>query len=234
MGKLIRVGDEIGHFSFGKGIVEDLNLEGYAKVSFSDSVRYVRLIDLSVNQKQCHEREEREAQEELEQRMNALMDKYKKPKHAELNKEKEELKDKANNQEKQKRMKLIQHLNELFRSNFLAVDDFFYSSCANCISENDFNQEKIKFIKTWMEENTQFNNNNKKSLLDAEQAMAIAAMDQHIQVVARAGSGKTSTLVNRAFFLMKHCKVLPTEILLLAFNRKAVLEIKKRLLLLLN
>ena len=59
-------------------------------------------------------------------------------------------------------------------------------------------------------------------------------MHGHIQVVARAGSGKTTTLVNRALFLLKHCGVRPGEMLLLAFNRKAALEIRRRLLGLMN
>jgi DNA helicase-4 len=50
-------------------------------------------------------------------------------------------------------------------------------------------------------------------------------------VVARAGSGKTTTLVNRTLFLLKHCRVPPNEILLLAFNRKAAMEIRKNLML---
>ncbi|WP_341527263.1 UvrD-helicase domain-containing protein [Nostoc sp. UHCC 0302] len=64
---------------------------------------------------------------------------------------------------------------------------------------------------------------------DLEQAAAIGAVKGHIQVVARAGSGKTSTLVNRALFLQKHCGIAPNEILLLAFNRKAAEEIRERL-----
>ena len=47
--------------------------------------------------------------------------------------------------------------------------------------------------------------------------------------MARAGSGKTSTLVNRALFLQKHCGIAPGEMLLLAFNRKAAEEIRERL-----
>ena len=50
-----------------------------------------------------------------------------------------------------------------------------------------------------------------------------------MQVVARAGSGKTATLVNRALFLQQHCGVAPDEMLLVAFNRKAAEEMQKRL-----
>ena len=64
---------------------------------------------------------------------------------------------------------------------------------------------------------------------DPEQAAAIGAVEGHVQVVARAGSGKTTTLVNRALFLQLHCKVAPDEMLLLAFNRNAAEEMQMRL-----
>lgn len=47
-------------------------------------------------------------------------------------------------------------------------------------------------------------------------------------VVARAGSGKTMTLVNRVLFLIKNCCVAPGEMLVLVFNRKAASEIRRR------
>lgn len=64
---------------------------------------------------------------------------------------------------------------------------------------------------------------------DTEQATAIATVNGHVQVRARAGSGKTTTLVQRAVFLQKHCGVAPDEILLLAFNKEAAGEMRGRL-----
>jgi superfamily I DNA/RNA helicase len=43
-------------------------------------------------------------------------------------------------------------------------------------------------------------------------------------------SYKTTTLVSRVLFLLKHCRIAPAEILILAFNRKAALEVRRRLL----
>ncbi|MFM7790084.1 MAG: UvrD-helicase domain-containing protein, partial [Microcystis panniformis] len=60
-------------------------------------------------------------------------------------------------------------------------------------------------------------------------SIAIGEVNNNIQVLARAGSGKTSTLVNKALFLQKHCGILPREILILAFNRKASEEIRERI-----
>lgn len=65
--------------------------------------------------------------------------------------------------------------------------------------------------------------------LDDEQADAVAMVDSHIQVTARAGSGKTRTLVARTLFQITHCRIPPSSLLILAFNKKAVEEIEKRL-----
>ncbi len=65
--------------------------------------------------------------------------------------------------------------------------------------------------------------------LDDEQAATVAAVEGDVQVVARAGSGKTRALVTRAIFLQKHCKVHPRQMLLLAFNKKAAEEMRNRL-----
>ncbi len=96
--------------------------------------------------------------------------------------------------------------------------------------QDDFTKEKLSFVRSWIAENTPKEKDEKNSVPDDEQIAAIAAVHGNIQVVARAGSGKTSTLVNRTLFLMKHCRVDPAEILILAFNRKAALEVRKRLL----
>jgi DNA helicase-4 len=65
--------------------------------------------------------------------------------------------------------------------------------------------------------------------LDAQQAAAVAAVSRNVLVTARAGSGKTRTLVQRTEFLIKQCGVSPAHVLLLAFNKKAAVEIKDRL-----
>lgn len=64
---------------------------------------------------------------------------------------------------------------------------------------------------------------------DMYQLQAIGAVDKNIQLIARAGSGKTATTINRTIFLVKHCQVDPHKIMLLAFNKKAANEIRSRL-----
>lgn len=65
--------------------------------------------------------------------------------------------------------------------------------------------------------------------LDSEQAAAVGAVAPNVLVTARAGSGKTRTLVTRALFLIRHCGVSPRDLMLLAFNKRAAQEMKSRL-----
>lgn len=53
--------------------------------------------------------------------------------------------------------------------------------------------------------------------------------DQHLLVNAGPGAGKTSVLVGRIVHLIREQHVKPSEILVLAFNRAVVFEIKKRI-----
>jgi hypothetical protein len=121
-----------------------------------------------------------------------------------------------------KRNLLFADIDSFFKDDFLAVDEFHNLKCQPYISKFEYNRIKSNFCQAWVEQNL----DNKP---DLEQSASIGAVNSHVQVVARAGSGKTSTLVNRALFLQKHCGIHPSEILLLAFNRKAVAEIKERI-----
>lgn len=129
-----------------------------------------------------------------------------------------------------KKADLLIELRKLFRTNFLEVDSYYKSSCADVIPIHEFEREKALFVRSWITENTPEKKGATKSIPDDEQSAAIAALHGHIQIVARAGSGKTTTLVNRALFLIKHCRVPSGDILILAFNRKAALEVRRRIL----
>lgn len=117
-----------------------------------------------------------------------------------------------------------------FENDFLSSEDRFGCDSANVLSRNEFERAKARFVQSWISDKFGADKDRKYEAPDDEQASAIAAVNGHIQVVARAGSGKTTTLVNRALFLLKHCGVAPSQMLLLAFNRKAVFEIRRRLL----
>lgn len=68
-----------------------------------------------------------------------------------------------------------------------------------------------------------------KSPLTEEQTRATVCFDNRVRVVAAAGSGKTSTMVARAGYAIRRKIAQPTEILALAFNRKAAGELSDRL-----
>ncbi len=65
--------------------------------------------------------------------------------------------------------------------------------------------------------------------LTNEQAEAVATDEDVTLVLAGAGTGKTSVIVGRVAHLVRNQGVSPDEVLVLAFNRKAVAEIRGRL-----
>ncbi len=64
--------------------------------------------------------------------------------------------------------------------------------------------------------------------LTPEQARAVVCFDNRVQVVASAGSGKTSTMVAKAAYAIHRGFVDPQRIVLLAFNKQAAEELKER------
>ncbi|MFC0386885.1 UvrD-helicase domain-containing protein [Muricoccus vinaceus] len=66
-----------------------------------------------------------------------------------------------------------------------------------------------------------------KPLTD-EQARAVICFDNRVQVVAAAGSGKTSTMVAKAAYAIHRGFVAPERIVLLAFNKQAAKELEDR------
>ena len=65
--------------------------------------------------------------------------------------------------------------------------------------------------------------------LTNEQAEAVATDEDATLVLAGAGTGKTSVIVGKVAHLVRNQGVSPDEVLVLAFNRKAADEIRKRL-----
>ena len=67
-----------------------------------------------------------------------------------------------------------------------------------------------------------------KAPLTDEQARAVVCFDNRVQVLAAAGSGKTSVMVARAAYAVSRGFVAPGRILLLAFNKAAAIELQER------
>jgi DNA helicase IV len=129
---------------------------------------------------------------------------------------------------KKRKDKLYQRIEDMFKSDYLAADiKLKVDPDAKLIPSNEYHELKTRFIRDWAARELK-----QKTMqhIDSEQAFAVSACSGDIKVTARAGSGKTKTLVTRALFLQKHCKVSPREILLLAFNKKAAEEMNNRLI----
>ncbi|MBP6653797.1 MAG: RecQ family ATP-dependent DNA helicase [Propionivibrio sp.] len=62
-----------------------------------------------------------------------------------------------------------------------------------------------------------------------QQAIVAAYAEGNHLVLAGPGSGKTRVIVHRVAWLLRECMVLPEQIMVLAFNRSAVFEIRRRL-----
>lgn len=64
--------------------------------------------------------------------------------------------------------------------------------------------------------------------LNDEQARAVVCFDNRVQLIASAGSGKTSTMVAKAIYAVHREFVAPSEIIMLAFNKDAAQELEER------
>ncbi len=105
---------------------------------------------------------------------------------------------------------------------YLSTDKLYSSQYSDILPSKEYEKEKLDFVQSWVGRNTEVK-------LDIDQVRVVSKHGTNIQVIARAGSGKTTTLVNRAIFLQRHCHISPNQLILLAFNRKAAEEIKERL-----
>lgn len=253
-------GDKVRHHNFGDGIVLHDYAEGegvhgsQVQVSFTNTIRTVISSSLynpaqkprqvKINEIKAEQKRKNAQQKALEAEKQAA--EFVNKNNERIQKEAERRKQAIQVRERieRERQKLLEEqvaikqqkiaeLEACFESDYLNAIHFYETSCQQYLTADVFDTLRINFIKTWLSQHVP-KSNNKIINLDAEQALAVATVNGNVQVLARAGSGKTTTLVIRAFFLIKHCKICPTEILLLAFNKKAAQEVRKRLLLLLH
>ncbi|GAA0706824.1 UvrD-helicase domain-containing protein [Dokdonella soli] len=112
-------------------------------------------------------------------------------------------------------------------ADYLAADALYREKFADVLEVAQYTQIRLDFVRAWLQDNLHVSPD---KFPDDEQIAAIAAVTGTVQVTARAGSGKTTTLIQRTYFLLRHCRVPPEQILLLAFNRKAALDVHRKLL----
>ena len=115
--------------------------------------------------------------------------------------------------------------NYLKEYNFIQADAI--ASKLEKEQRDEYIRMKIPFVKQYFKEVLC-----KKSdilLPDDEQINAISDPTQNILITARAGAGKTATIVNRVIFGVEGYGLVPEQIKILAFNRNARSELNNRL-----
>lgn len=89
------------------------------------------------------------------------------------------------------------------------------------------NNEQVTVLE--LQERRAFFDSIERTPLSEEQARAVICMDNRVQILAAAGSGKTSTMVAKAAYAVTRGLVSPDRILLLAFNKAAAAELQGRI-----
>ena len=65
--------------------------------------------------------------------------------------------------------------------------------------------------------------------LNENQRKAATTINEHVRIIAGAGSGKTRVLMARIVYLVEDCGIMPNRILAITFTNKAANEMKTRL-----
>lgn len=89
------------------------------------------------------------------------------------------------------------------------------------------NDTNILAVQRWFHDSVTYEG--EPYVIDYEQAVAVADESLNTIVVARAGSGKTRTLVAKIVYLVAKCGVAQDEIMAFVFNANAAREINERL-----
>jgi ATP-dependent DNA helicase RecQ len=111
--------------------------------------------------------------------------------------------------------------------------DSFIKEYFQCSSVNDLTELLIENLDENHPDLVAFREealkNAKKDLNDSQKKVYDAKLNQNLQVVAGPGTGKTHTLTLRVARLIQEDKINPENILILAYNRAVVIELKERL-----
>lgn len=112
----------------------------------------------------------------------------------------------------------------------IVFKNFDFTKNFNNLSEYQKNREKVRL------------NNNKQFLakeperaekfikgLNERQALSVIVNEDNVMVVAGAGSGKTKVIECKVDYLINKLHIEPSEILVLAFNKDAVIELQERI-----
>ncbi len=105
------------------------------------------------------------------------------------------------------------------------VRDYFQNSRDAFVAAHLKDRKKILDLPVTKEQHTAI----LKTLNPVQREIVEAPVDRNMLVVAGPGSGKTRIIVHRIAYLLKVLRVRPGKILAVAFNRNAVVELRRRL-----
>lgn len=91
------------------------------------------------------------------------------------------------------------------------------------------NEANDVFVESELKKQKSYFDNIEGKSLDLQQRKSIIIDEDNHIVVAGAGSGKTTTIVGKVKYLIDKCEISPSEILLIAFTRKAADEMRERI-----
>jgi len=117
---------------------------------------------------------------------------------------------------------------------FISPDLFSTLKKISTLSYRDFRAANEKILTKELSQyqdyfDTMFSKYGENIQLDEEQRRAILADDDYSLIVAGAGSGKTTTMAAKVKYLVDIKHVAPNEIVVLSYTRKAVNELKNRI-----
>ena len=96
--------------------------------------------------------------------------------------------------------------------------------------ENIRTEHNKQFVQSELEQNSEyFDHVLGKYPLDPQQRDSIVKLEDNCLVIASAGSGKTSTIVGKAKYLVEKRHITPSKILLLTYTKKAANELCERM-----
>lgn len=96
--------------------------------------------------------------------------------------------------------------------------------------EEERKTHNCQFVQTELAQNKEyFDHVHGKYPLDLQQRESIVKLEDNCLVIASAGSGKTSTIVSKAKYLVEKQHISPSKILLLTYTKKAANELFERL-----
>lgn len=111
---------------------------------------------------------------------------------------------------------------KLQRYDFIGADKI-----SNALDRQSYETIKAKYVKQWFKQHV--SEDDRSYVLDEQQVLAVLNGNKNTIVTARAGSGKTRTLVAKVVYLAAKYNIKPDELLVFVFNKKASDEINERL-----